>query len=214
MTDEQPDIGLQIDLTEFEKLRDEIDNRTDLSKDILLAELTALGAGLALVDKFSDILVGLAGVSTFLWLFWLDHTEQIYKIAAYIGVNLAPRLRGRHRGALQWEPFLRILDQGGRPAAIALGLDRKGIELRKTRNIGLYVMLLFIATTPLLMIAYGWLVLSKPTTIGLDTVRYVVAILVWALWLYGFLQYVKFRVTIEVIDQALLASAPNPGDRT
>src|SRR5437588_5584259 len=123
----------EVDLTEFVRLRDEIDNRTDLSTKLVLAEITALGAGLSVmgrVPELPDVMLGLAAVSTFLWLFWMDHTEQIYKIALYIAQRLAPRLQQSHPGSLAWEKFGR-------------GLGGAKREMRRPGKIVEYISLLF-----------------------------------------------------------------------
>jgi hypothetical protein len=103
----------EVDLKEFERLRDEIDSRTQMGYQLVTVQLAALGTGLSVYDKFPDVLLGLAAASTFLWLFWMDHVSQIHKAALYIGTCLAPRLRsGLDEGLLGWERFIRKLDRG------------------------------------------------------------------------------------------------------
>jgi len=99
-----------VDLSEYEQLRNEINNRTQLSAGSIALQLAALGAGLSVLKDFPDVVVALAMVSSFLWLLWIDHTSQIYKIAASIGLRLAPRLRERNLELLGWEHFMRTLD--------------------------------------------------------------------------------------------------------
>src|SRR6266705_1292715 len=125
--------GCEVDLAEFDRLREEIDNRTELSVNLVLAEIAALGAGISVVDKVPDVLLGLAAVSGFLWLLWMDHTEAIHKIALYIAHELAPRIQISYAGGLGWEKFLRGLDSTDK-------LTRKG---RRKSNIVLYIRLLF-----------------------------------------------------------------------
>src|SRR5215217_4678149 len=92
-----------VDLIEYANLRNEINNRTQLSAGLVGLNLAALGAGISIIRHVPDIVVALAGVSSFLWLLWIDHTSQIYKIAAYIGLCLAPRLREGTEELLGWE---------------------------------------------------------------------------------------------------------------
>ena len=81
-----------VDLAEFQKLRDEIMARTQLVNTLVGVELAALGVGISSFTSIPDVLIGLAAVSSFLWLLWLDHAEQVQKIAAYIALRLRPRL--------------------------------------------------------------------------------------------------------------------------
>src|SRR5215471_17255465 len=87
------DSSRTINLTEYKQLRGEINNRTQLSAGLVALQLTALGAGIFVMKEHPAVVIALTAVSSFLWLLWIDHTSQIYKIAFYIGMNLAPRLR-------------------------------------------------------------------------------------------------------------------------
>jgi hypothetical protein len=65
-----------------------------------LASAAALLAGhqaghdssLAVIGKSAVVLAVLAAISSFLWLLWTDRSLSILKIAAYLGIELAPRL--------------------------------------------------------------------------------------------------------------------------
>jgi hypothetical protein len=145
------------------------------------------------VDKHSEVVVALAAVSSFLWLLWIDHTSQIYKIAAYIGLRLAPRLRDRDAGLLGWEHFMRILNQGGEKAAIALRRPSEEIKLLRTESIGRFVSLLF-GVTPLLLIVgfiiakYGFVVAAYRELLDYRTIpslRGWILVLAFSAWIYA-----------------------------
>lgn len=148
---DKPAAGFEVDLAEFGQLRDEINNRTQIAFTLIVAELTGLGAGLSVIDKVPDVLLGLAAVSGFLWLLWLDMAGQVHKIAAYLALHLAPRLRDASPGALGWEAFYREVDAGGARAAKALGGD---FRLEPLRHMGRYLTLLFLITPVVLLGIY------------------------------------------------------------
>jgi hypothetical protein len=214
-------LDTDIDLAEFDRLREEIDNRTQLSTNLVLAEIAALGAGISVLDKVPDVLLGLSAVSSFLWLLWMDHTEQIYKIAAYIAQQLAPRLRARDPECLGWERFLRILDKGGKEAGRLLygqlGEREDEVRVQPTRNIGTYILLLFGFTAPILWAAYSlivfrlpiWLLWNslagqgsyRPSTVGI--VRLVSMVFTAALAGYAWYQHHAFARSIVRLDNAI-----------
>ncbi len=125
---------ISIHLAEYASLRQEIDNRTRLANQLVFSQLTVLGAGMAVfdVDKafVQDVLLGLAAISACLWLFWLDHLRQIFKIGAYIGLRLAPILQGFDARALGWEKFLREIDSDEHRAGAAIFGDPAGRSIR------------------------------------------------------------------------------------
>ncbi|MGH2572133.1 MAG: hypothetical protein ACRDGU_01360 [Actinomycetota bacterium] len=131
--------AMSIDLAEFQKLRDEITGRMQLQTTIVGAQLAVLGTGLSLLTTSPEILLGLAAISSFLWLLWLDHAEQVHKIGLYVGSVLAPRLGRVGPGALGWERFLRDLDRGH----------------PEGRRVGNYVAVLFGGSSAFLSITYG-----------------------------------------------------------
>ena len=141
------------DLLEFERLRTEIDGRTQLAFGLVTLEVTALGAGLSVFERFPDVVVGLAVVSSILWTLYLDHSGQVRKLAAYIGLRLAPRLRASDHDVLGWESFLRELDAGGEVTRRALGnISVKRLRVYKTRSIELGMNAMF-GGTPLVLLA-------------------------------------------------------------
>ena len=157
-----------VDLAEFDRLRTEIDSRTTLSNQLISYQLTALGAGIAVFDKYPDVLLGLAAVSTFLWLFWIDHTTQIYKLAAYLELRLAPRLRKDGVDLLSWERFLRRVDTGGATAERELYGDVAGrnLQIQATKWIAGYAAGLLGFSTLVLLTIWGAPKLQKLLAVG------------------------------------------------
>jgi hypothetical protein len=210
MTDSR-DHSRTVHLCEYERLRNEINNRTQLSSGLVALQLAALGAGLSVLDKLPDVVLVLAAVSSFLWLLWIDHTSQIYKIAAYIGLRLAPRLHEGDEELLGWEHFMRILDQGGQKAATALfgRSSSKSVKILRTEVIGRFISILFGASPPLLIV--GFMIAKHEKVFDWNTIlSFHGAILVLALglasiaWLYAWRQYSLFVKMRRSIDQALL----------
>jgi hypothetical protein len=106
------DDTLAIDLEEFRQLRSEINNRTTLGNQLVQYTVALLAGALVALDKFPDIVLGLAVIVTWFWLLWIDHTGQVYKLAFYISTRLASRLREKAGDVLEREGFLRAMDAG------------------------------------------------------------------------------------------------------
>jgi hypothetical protein len=205
MTDSR-DHSRTVDLSEYKQLRTEINTRTQLSAGLVALQLAALGAGLSAMNNLPDVVVALAAVSSFLWLLWIDHTSQIYKIAAYIGLRLAPRLREGEAELLGWEHFLRTLDQGGQKTAIALGRSSsERVKLLRTETIGRFISLLFGASPLLLIVGF---VVAKHKELSdwnaILSLRGVILVLASLAWLYSWNRYSLFVKMRKSIDQSLL----------
>jgi hypothetical protein len=158
------DTEVAVYLTEFERLREEVDNRTEISGHLILGQVAALGTAVSLMSTLPDVMLGVAAVSCFLWLFWLDQTKQVYKIATYIGTILAPELRryaGEH--ALGWETYLRRLDAGlvWRPSVSSGGVG-SGTVVRApaTVTIGRYTGVLFGGASAIALLVYATMTLA------------------------------------------------------
>jgi hypothetical protein len=138
--------------SEFEALRQEINNRTTIQNTFIAVELAALGAGLSFAKDLQDLLIGLAAVTSLLWLSFIHQSTMIFKIAAYIGLQLQPRLTAAvGEAVLQWEAFLRSFHGDQSRAIQRRSLSRK----RPTEPTSeLYPLILFGATPPLLMTLY------------------------------------------------------------
>jgi hypothetical protein len=203
----------EVDLAEFDRLRQEIDNRTQLSTSLVVADLTALGAGLSVFGKVPEVAIALAGVSSFLWLLWLDHTAQIYKVAAYISLRIAPRLQqGLDHELLGWELFLRRLDSGDGDAVEALyGTAarrslRRTIPVMPTHNIARYTMILFGAGPLVLLGIAGVRQLATnfhPHDSG-DWIRMVSLVVTIGLWAVACGTYRRFCRARDALSKAVL----------
>jgi hypothetical protein len=211
-----------VDLAEFDRLRSEIDSRTTLSNQLISYQLTALGAGIAVFDKYPDVLLGLAAVSTFLWLFWIDHTTQIYKIAAYLELGLAPRLRKDGADVLSWERFLRRIDAGGETAERELygEVTGRNLQIQATKWIAGYTAGLLGFSTLVLLTIWAAPKLQKLRAVGYRAVledltlpqilRFATALAVIIAWLFAWHQFRAFARTRDAVGNAILSVGTSP----
>lgn len=190
MTTPAPGDTRDVDLAEFQKLRDEIMARTQLVNTLVGVELAALGAGISAFTSVPDVLIGLAAVSSFLWLLWLDHAEQVQKIAAYIALRLRPRLAVGDEQVLRWETYLRQLD--GEP------------RMPHTQAVSNYIAGLFAGGPLVLLVIYG-LVVSDRFEDGsfAQIARFVGLGIAVVLWLVTLRQYRVFRGVVATIERAI-----------
>jgi hypothetical protein len=201
---------MTVDLAEFDKLRGEIDNRTTLGSNVVALELTAAGAAIAVADKVPDALLGLAAVTCCLWLLWLDHAVQVYKLASYIGVQLAPKLTSdAGRPVLGWESYLRTLDAGGPDAWRALypggppaGRDNQEL-VTGTRSVASYVTILFAGIPVVTAAIYVAVVVDRFGSTS-EVIRLFGVAVVAVLWLVSVMRYLEFRRGAGHIVDALL----------
>jgi hypothetical protein len=208
------DAARTIALAEYDTMRSEINNRTTLAYALISLELAAVGAGVSVLGKLPDVLLGLAAVSSFLWLFWVDHAGAVYKLASYIALELAPKLStAAGEPMLGWEYFLRRLNKDRDTARAALygsGATDQPAYIQSTTAADRYTMLLFGGSAPLFIV--GYLV----TILGEDHHRS--ALVIWlsaaavtVLWLFALSRFLGFRRTVENIGAAILArGAPAP----
>jgi hypothetical protein len=180
-----------VDLAEFQKLRDEIMARTQLVNTLVGVELAALGAGISSFTSIPDVLIGLAAVSSFLWLLWLDHAEQVQKIAAYIALRLRPRLTVGSDQVLRWETYMRQLDREA--------------KMPHTQAVSNYIAGLFAGGPLVLLTIYGLVVSDRFEDGSFPQVaRFVglgVAVLLWVVTLR---QYRVFRGVVATIERAIV----------
>lgn len=180
-----------IDISEFESLRREITNRTTLAYTLVPLQLTALGAGLSFVTRSHHIFAGLSVTSSLLWLFWIEHTGQIFRIGAYISIELRPRLAASLGSeVLGWETFWRRVDP--ETGTNAQRSKPRRSWLAQPGPADWYVALLFGGVTPLLLAIYVrssalmaqgitiWVWLATLSAVGF-----------WCFSLTRFLQYVR-----------------------
>jgi hypothetical protein len=184
-----------VHVAEYEALRSEILSRTQMGNGLVTLEIAALGAGLSTFSTLPEVLVGLAAVSSVLWLLWIDQASQVWKIAFYIAERLAPELQKRVPGALGWEQFLRQFDQGG-DAGKAV-----------TTNINLYMTLVFGGAPPLLLVGYA---ANSGSLSGSEGAFRILALLAGTgLWLFAARVYRDFRRAIRNLDHRI-ARRPDP----
>jgi hypothetical protein len=187
MTDTPPTVEVTITLSEYESLRREIEMRATLSSSLIALDLSALGVGLVAAKNSIDLYAGLGFLSVMLWLFWLDHTEQIWKLATYISLRLRPVLQRAAPQSLEWESFLRRLDEQKR--------------VRATNYAALYITILFASVPPLLAIVLAVRAAQVPggfdVTLG---VRLASAGAVVAFWLFALGQFRQFTRSRDQMD--------------
>lgn len=218
--------SVEVQLAEFEQLRQEIVTRINLAYALIAIDLTVLGAGLTLFDKLPEVVVGLAVASSFLWLIFIDHAAQVYKLAAYISLWLAPALRTAVPGSLRWEEFLRMVDQGGTETARAL-YHRDGAPLPrswiKSGGPSPFLAALFGGSPPVLLTAYATSS-DLSGSLAEQALRGGVLLASLAFWLLAVQRYWSFRSTVRCInsaitesrrrEEALLAAGRGAGDGT
>jgi hypothetical protein len=202
-----PDDGVvTIQVSEYEQLRTEINNRTTLAYGLIALQLAALGAGASLINKFPDVLIALAGVSCFLWYFWVDHAGQVYKIAGYLGVVLSPQLRANlGSDVLGWEAFVRHIESADSSGQTLFGSAGKRAFIQRATSADWYTALLFGCSPPGLAVAY--VVTLRHLNHGYPTHMWVEVILVGLLWLLGVWRFVMFKLTVKNIGNAILQAA-------
>lgn len=191
MTTPEPERSTRdVDLAEFQKLRDEIMARTQLVNTLVGVELAALGAGISSFTTVPDVLIGLAAVSSFLWLLWLDHAEQVQKIAAYIALRLRPRLAVGTDQVLRWETYMRQLDREPR--------------MPHTQAVSNYIAGLFAGGPVVLLTIYGLVVSDRFEDGSFPQVaRFVGLGIAVLLWLVTLRQYRVFRGVVATIERAI-----------
>ncbi|MDX6307889.1 MAG: hypothetical protein QOI06_935 [Nocardioidaceae bacterium] len=193
MTDDRDPQDVSIRLSEYEALRREIEMRATLASSLVALELSALGIGLVSAGETLDLYPGLGFLSTMLWLFWLDHTEQIWKLATYISVRLRPSLQSVAPRSLDWERFLRELDA------------QKAV--RSTNYAAFYITLLFAVVPPLLTAVYVVRIVEAGTSAeAVAPVRLVVAVVVIAFWVFGMTQFREFNRSRRHMDERISSS--------
>lgn len=226
-------MGLEeIYLAEFGRCRDEIDSQTELSERVILAEITLLGAGAVLIEKgYFDSLLGLAPLSSFLWIFWTGHTQAVSKLGGYIACELAPRLR-RIAGerVLAWEEYSRITHIGGPNVYHIPYLKTESQRSRKHwlswinfkigsifhRSISMFISFWFGAVTPVLLLIYGIIAIEQRhkaplivrhwSDFGSDA-RIFAIILSIFVWIAASMRFLSAKKSWELVSDVVLEKA-------
>ena len=196
------------DLREYDTLRQEINNRTTIAYTLVALDLAALGGGLSIVDKSKHILVGLAAISSLLWLYWIDHAAQVQRIAAYIAIDIAPRVSAAEgHPVLRWETFLRRLTAGGDSAReVLFGPDPPALSrnFRPIVSSDWYTTLLFGGSPPLLL---GLYIIANAKAGPVTAVEVGLAVAAaGGLGCYALISYRRLKHAVPVISAAILAA--------
>jgi hypothetical protein len=135
---------------------------------------------------------------------WIDQAAQTWKIAAYIAIELAPRLGEVHPGALGWEAFVRRLDKGREHAreALRLGDIPSPLPSLKTVAAGLYSSLL-LGGAPLALIALGATTMFEDISSGVRIGKALASLGSLLLWVAALQVYRRFRSLRSAIDLAI-----------
>jgi hypothetical protein len=190
VTENRDPQDVSVRLSEYEALRREIEMRATLSSSLVALNLSALGIGLVAAGQTIDLYAGLAFLSTILWLFWLDHTEQIWKLATYIATRLRPSLQSVAPGSLDWEAFLRRLDA------------RRAV--RSTNYAAFYITLLFASVPPLLTAVYVVRAFRDSQDLdGFTFLRLTAAAAVLAFWVFALVQFRHFNRSRRHLDSLI-----------
>ena len=194
-------------LDEAQQLREEIANRTRISNVLQVAALAGLGTAAPIILSVPDLAPAVAFFVSVLWLQWLDHTEQIHKIATYIDLRIKPVVQTEEPAALGWEVFLRELDAGGARAARALFGDRTDPARRTLRRgflVILYNDLLFGLVPPGLLVGYAtWFVTQPPSDV---LARGFGSGAAFVLWVYSVRERLLFKRDISILNEAIFLS--------
>jgi len=212
-----------VDLAEFARCRDEIDNRTEISEKLVLGQLTVWGLGISALDKYPDVLLGLSTVTSFIWIFWLAHTQQISKLACYIACHLAPRLREHSdkERVLGWEEYSRIMKGAGAynlpyPPKRSTAGDVSGAE---PLNVARCILWLFAGATPVFLSMY-WIIAVKkgliatlrlPVLLDLSNLisdaRVLMMVISLVIWFIAIGQYRLIHQIWKAIDEKVVEMA-------
>jgi hypothetical protein len=190
-----------VDLEEFKQLRDEIKTRLTLSNQ--LVSVTALAAGIAVFDKYPDAILGLTLVASCFWLLWLDHSAQVFKIAYYIAIRLAPRLQCGRDEILGWERFIRRLDNGTLQGAERIPT---GGAVHPTKAAFVYTEFLLGGIAGGLAVVYCYLLSTN--SVFRNPARISVLAVAIVFWLYTVIQAFRVAGMNREIGEAILAQEP------
>jgi hypothetical protein len=181
-----------------------VNNRQTLSNALIAADLTAFGVGVSAARQDPVILVALAVLSSLLWLFWLVQTLQIYRIAAYVALELRLRLVELCGcSVLDWEAYVRRLTFSRQTAAMAIYKNRDPKAVPNiSRNIdGVYISLLLGGATPLILAGtaiaafhHNAKALSWKIEVGASLV----------LWLYAILKAISVMRTTRSMSRKII----------
>jgi hypothetical protein len=100
--------------SEYEQVMAESREHLKVCDTLVALEVTALGVGIPIGLTHFYVLPALAILTIILSLRYLDHVTEMYRIAAYVSVELRTKLISvvSNQDILRWERFLRVLRPG------------------------------------------------------------------------------------------------------
>lgn len=202
-------------IAEFGHMRDEINSRSRIQVNLVLAALTALGAGVSVVETFQDALLAVAAIISILSFLWTDHDKQINTLGAYIALYLEPAL-AEVTGTFQWEGFFRGMDQGGETASRTLYLNSAAsgdppMPIPPDRGIVSEYALLFFWVPTVLLVAYGFVIVFEANDIhGSHTGARVLGLVATAVTLAVSYRRQQFRMRRRRAIERRLADRDRP----
>ncbi|HEX3781428.1 MAG TPA: hypothetical protein VHX38_17345 [Pseudonocardiaceae bacterium] len=193
-----------IDKAEYDNLRAEnLFHQTNASA-IFGLNVVGLGVGVTASGSIDAALLVIAILSCVLWSRYSDHVMAVFRITAYIEMELRPRMVARlDEPVLGWESFLRGLP--GRHARLPKlpSVDsRIGVLVSSTA---------FMLPPPLLCAAF--VVQRWATSVGARrTVLITAVVLVLIVWLYSMMRTVSVVRWIRAADHRIVETIISPGE--
>lgn len=188
------------DKAEYDNLRTELIFHQTNASTIFALNIAGMGVGVTASAKLEPALLVLAVLSCVLWSRYSDHVAALFRIAAYLELELRPRVTARlGEPVLGWEKYLRTAFAGRRGLMLARfpSLDsRMGIVVASGA---------FLMPPPLLCAAF--LYQRWPHTVGFSRgVLLAVTALAATVWLYSVLRGVKTIRWLRRLDEEIGAA--------
>jgi hypothetical protein len=153
--------AIQVALVEYESLRKEIETRTVLSNALTSGIVIGVIAALATADDLGYLAIALSIGISILWLFWMDHALQIYKIAGYISIKLNRQIQYYTSTAFRWELFLRSLDSDDNNIrkealydTVDITVSDEDLRIRKTEIVRKYSCMLYLISPIIFLLIF------------------------------------------------------------
>lgn len=183
---------------EYEQLNHESRLHQTTASTIVSLEIAALGVGIPAASSYSYVLLALSGITSLLWLRYLDHILGIFRVAAYIALVLRPTLSSIvNEQVLQWEQFLRQFRSGRFRVTKTEGTTYvlQSEKLREPTLGVTYTSALFGVVPPVLIVSF--LFLANFPSLGAIMASCIAITSSVALWAFSLL---KLKYTSKFID--------------